>query len=455
MKLPMRIVIFIVSLAYFMEWLDASALNTALPQIAMAFHTNPVYLKEALTAYLLSVGIFIPVSGFVCDKMGIKPTFMMAIILFMAGSIGCSFSHNVMTLVSFRILQGIGGAFLTPVGRMILLKVYGTEKFTDAMSQVVVVSMLGMVLGPLLGGAMSTWLNWRWIFWINIPVCISATVIAYRLMPDFEKPKTAPRFDLFGFITIGLALALALYAVDILIDAHIPMLTKALLIVASAICFATFIRHIKRCDHPLFNVELFKIKRFSYLSISSFLARIGVSTPVFLVPLLLQSGYRFNAFDSGLMILPYAIAMAFFKPCVKPMLKHLGVKNAIIAVMIFNTVMLFSFQFAASTQFHLWPLLLMTFLAGIAFSINATLMNVEIYSAAPKALHSQAVPTNSAVIQLGASFAVALAALFLVSQMGTATLTHYIPLHAFRITFMIEALFPLAALFAAFRGLKH
>lgn len=433
-------------MAFFIEWLDASALNTALPQIAFGFHVNPVLLKEALTAYLLSVGIFIPVSGTLCDRIGIKPTFIIAVLVFMLGSIGCSFAWNITSLVLFRIVQGIGGALLTPVGRMIMLKTYGAKQVSLAMVRIAMVSLAGMIIGPVFGGALATWLTWRWVFWINIPICLATLAFVIHRMPRFEKPLSIERFDWQGFILIAAGLALALYAVDILVDAHISTLWKGGLLCISAFSFVAYHRHAKHAPHPLFAPALFAIKRFSLISISSFLVRLAISTPVFLVPLLLQAGYHQSAFTSGLIILPYALALGICKKLVKPMQQYLGPNKAITLSLLYNSMVLIGFGTSIGNHMTLIPLLLFSALAGVGFSVQATLLNTEIYQAVPESLHSQAVPCNSAVIQLSASFGVAIAALLLVSQMGGGDLYHTIPVHAFKVTFWIEAAFPLLAL---------
>lgn len=441
--------IFIVAMAYFMEWLDASALNTALPQIAHGFHVNPVDLKEALTAYLLSVGVFIPVSGYVCDRFGIKPSFFVAIVIFMLGSIGCSFSVSVPMLVGFRIMQGVGGALLTPVGRMVLLRAFGAKEFAVVISKVAMVSALAMMLGPVFGGALSAYVDWRWIFWLNIPFCCLALVMVSCAMPDFSRPLHLKPFDWFGFVVIAASLALCLFTVDMLTSDELSFGLKLFCIGLSGLGFYIFVRHLQRSDKPLLQPDMFRYRRFSWMTVCSFVVRLGIASPPFLIPLLLQSGYHYNAFVSGLMILPIAIAIGGTKQFARPFMRYLGEKKSVYTITVFNALVLACYYFVIQGQPLIGLLLVLNFCVGAGFSVQAVVMNSLIYTAVPDKFHSNAVPINSAVIQLSTSFAVALAALVLIAMMsGRSDLSHHIPLMAFKVVFIVEALFPVLALIA-------
>src|SRR3990167_7854832 len=212
-----RLIIAIIGLLLFMEMLDSTVLNTALPQIAKAIHNNPIELKVALTFYLLSLGIFIHISGWLADPFGAKRILQIAVVIFVVGSIGCGLSVNLANLVLFRIIQGIGGAFMMPVGRLVLLRTMGKEGIVLATPKVATIGLIGSSIGPVIGGALTTYLSWRWIFFLNIPVGILMQWSISRFFPDIPPEKTEP-FDFFGFVLFGAGLALLLFSLDVIVD---------------------------------------------------------------------------------------------------------------------------------------------------------------------------------------------------------------------------------------------
>ena len=202
-----------ISIAFFIEIMDSTILNTSLPQIAKSFMVNPILLKVALISYLVSVGLFLPLSSYVADLIGTKRLFIIANIIFCLGSIGSGFSHHISTLTLFRILQGLGGAFLTPVARLILIKIYPKDELVKGQAFAATLASLAMLMGPVLGGAITTFLNWRFIFFINVPMNIIAILISLYKMPNF-KEQARRLFDGIGFLCIAISLASLLFLFD-------------------------------------------------------------------------------------------------------------------------------------------------------------------------------------------------------------------------------------------------
>ena len=254
-----RIVIWIVATALFMELLDSTVLNTVLPPIARSLHSNPIDLKIALTSYLLSVGIFIPMSGWLADKLGPAQCMQLAICLFCFGSLGCALSNSVSMLVIFRIVQGIGGAFMTPTGRNVMIRVFGRDGIVLAMSKISAIAMLGPLFGPIVGGAFATYLSWRLIFLINIPIGLAGIWFIKKHFPTLEANTPKP-FDFFGFILFGAALSGLLYVLDVAVSSTISSWFKFEILTAAIIFGILYARHSRKTPHPLLNGKLFTVQ---------------------------------------------------------------------------------------------------------------------------------------------------------------------------------------------------
>src|SRR5271170_919939 len=243
----------IVACAMFMQNMDSTVIATALPVIANSLGESPLRLSVAITCYLLSLAVFIPISGWTADRFGPRRVFSMAIIVFTLGSIGCGLSHTLWMLVIARIVQGMGGAMMVPVGRLVLLKTVPRTELVRAMSYVSVPALVGPVIGPPLGGFIVTYGSWPWIFFINIPIGVIGVVLV-RLFIDNIRETTVRPFDLPGFVLTGIGLASLAYGFEMSGRGELPLPLIAGLLVLGAVCLTLYVRHARRVDHPIIDL---------------------------------------------------------------------------------------------------------------------------------------------------------------------------------------------------------
>jgi EmrB/QacA subfamily drug resistance transporter len=439
-----KILLRIISIAMLMEMLDATVLNTALPQIAISLNINPIHLKEILTVYFLSLGIFIPVSGWVADRFGEKNSMLFAISLFTASSLACGLSVNLPMLVCFRLLQGVGGAFLMPVGRQIIIRVFPGKERLKAMVSINIVTLLGLMLGPLIGGALTTYANWRWIFFVNVPIGVLGFYLIYHFLPSFRE-RFKERFDWLGFLMIGLSLGAMLFLLDILIDLTISIYLKLLLLIIAIGGFAIYIPYARYAEAPLISLNLFRQSIFGRAALSSFFARLTSTAHPFLVPLLLQAGYGYTAFYSGLFTVPVILATLISMIMIERIATRFRNKELLLTVTILIMLVFASFSWQT---IHLTPglLIFQQFLMGFLLPIQFSLMNTQAYENLSEAYVSQGASVYSGIIQVSGSFGIALAALVMIAVIGPNDLQHHVPLIAFQVIFIVQSLYSLLAL---------
>ena len=448
-----KILIYIIAMAMLMEMMDASVLNTSLPQMANSLHVGVIQLKIVLTIYFLSLGIFIPVSGWAADCFGEKKTMLFALFLFIASSVACGLSMNLVTLVIFRLLQGIGGAFLMPVGRHILTRVFtGTSRF-KAIANVNIIALAALSLGPVIGGTLTSYANWRWIFFINIPFGLSGAYLLYRYLPVLREPSRRA-FDFLGFAYIAIFLGTLLFFLDILIDRHIAVYIKIMLLTISISSLIAYLKHTKHHIAPLISTYLFRQPKFRSATIGSFLSRLTLSTTPFLVPLLLQAGYHYNAFESGLLSMPVVFGTLLGMFIMPALLKIYAKKK----LLIINTLLLgviFCSYFFQTIHLSLVTLVFQQCLMGFFSALQMPLMNVDVYDQLDERHMSEGITINSGIIQISGSFGIALAALCMVMVMGKNDLQHRVPLIAFQVVFLVQSIYLFIAIyFFAFKAKK-
>jgi EmrB/QacA subfamily drug resistance transporter len=317
-----RLVPLIVAVALFMENMDATIIATSLPAIATDIGANPLALKLAITSYLLSLAIFIPASGWTADRFGARTVFRAAIAIFVVGSIGCAAANSLEGFVIARIVQGMGGAMMTPVGRLVLVRSIDKRRLVDAMAWVTMPALVGPIIGPPVGGFITTYASWHWIFLINVPIGAVGLYAVQRFLPSHDTTQ-APPFD---FIGCGL-LSLCMIAFSLAIDAPVPTHRAAwsaglfALAIASALAYIPYAR--SRRD-PIFKLSLFGAPNFSVGLIGNLLCRVGSSAVPFLVPLLLQLQLGYSPLHSGLMMLPAALAGTLAKRWIAPLVRRYG-----------------------------------------------------------------------------------------------------------------------------------
>ncbi|MBV9523215.1 MAG: MFS transporter, partial [Alphaproteobacteria bacterium] len=290
----------IVACGLLMENLDSTVIATALPQIAASMNEDPVRLSLAITTYLLSLAIFIPASGWFADRFGARTIFRLAIIVFTLGSILCGFSGNLVELTLSRILQGIGGAMMVPVGRLVLLRAVPKAELVRAMAYLTVPAMIGPVLGPPVGGAIVTFATWRWIFFLNVPIGILGIVLVSIFIRNDREPEV-PRLDFAGFLLSGTALAGLMLGFETVGRDGVPLPAALALLGIGLAASLLYLRHAARHPHPILDLLLLRIPTFAIAVTGGFLFRLGLGALPFLLPLMLQLGFGVTPFTSGLL----------------------------------------------------------------------------------------------------------------------------------------------------------
>ncbi|MGB6347387.1 MAG: MFS transporter, partial [Methyloceanibacter sp.] len=324
--MPRYFVTLIVAVALFMETMDSTVIATSLPAIARDLGEDPIALKLALTSYLLSLAVFIPLSGWAADRFGARTVFRAAIVVFTLGSAACGFSHSLWDFVLFRIIQGMGGAMMVPVGRLVILRTVPKSELIAALAWLTIPALMGPVIGPPLGGFITTFASWRWIFWINIPVGILGVILATRYIGDIREDELPP-LDFKGFILSGIGLTGLAFGFTTIGQGLFPPEMVAALLVTGVIGCWLYVRHARSIAFPLIDLSLLKIDSFYASVVGGFMFRIGIGATPFLLPLLLQLGFGLTPFQSGLLTFASAVGAIAMKTTAAPILRRFGFKS--------------------------------------------------------------------------------------------------------------------------------
>jgi len=412
--MPRYFITLIVSVALFMETMDSTIIATSLPAIAADLGEDPIALKLALTSYLLSLAVFIPISGWMADRFGARTVFRAAIVVFTLGSLACGFATSLLDFILFRVVQGIGGAMMVPVGRLVILRSVPKEELISALAWLTVPALMGPVIGPPLGGFITTVFDWRWIFWINIPVGLLGIYLASRFIENFREDKVPP-LDLKGFFLSGIGLAGLAFGFTIIGQPLFPPWVVVSLLTVGAVSCTLYVRHALSIPAPLLDLRLLKIDTFFANIAGGFLFRIGVGATPFLLPLYFQLGFGMNPLQSGLLTFSIAIGAVAMKTAAAPILRRFGYKpvlvwNALITAAFIAVCALFT---AATPQ----ALILATLLVGGFFrSLEFTAINTIAYADIGEHEMSKATSFASVSQQLSMSAGVAVGALVLELQ---------------------------------------
>ncbi|SOC05186.1 DHA2 family efflux MFS transporter permease subunit [Rhodobacter maris] len=403
-----RLMPLIVAVALLMETLDANVISTSLPQIARDLGTSPIHLKLALTSYMLALAIFIPASGWAADRFGARPIFRLAIGVFAAGSIACGAADTLAGLVAARVLQGIGGSMMVPVGRLIVLRTTPRAELVNALAWLTVPALIGPVLGPLLGGFITTYWDWRWIFWINLPIAALGLVLVTLFVPQITA-ETRRRFDLRGFLLLGPGLGTLLTGVTLAgLDLSVPLLIAGFTLGGIALV-AAYVVHAGRVEEPLVDLGLLRIPTFRIAALGGTLFRIGAGARPFLLPLLFQLGFAMTPFQSGALTFASGLGAMTMKFVAKPILDRFGFRRVLLAnAVISSALMLLPIAFTATTP---WVLIVVPlFVAGVGWSLQFTAINAIAYAEVPAERMSSATSFTSVLQQLSGSIGITLAA---------------------------------------------
>lgn len=406
-----HIIAMIISIAGFMEALDTTILNTAIPAMSRSLGVNPVDLKIALISYLIALAIFIPISGWLSDKFGLKRVYLFAVATFTLSSLWCGFADSLRMLVIGRSLQGLGGALMLPLGRLIILRIYPRHEVVDAMNHVIMIVSIGLMVGPLAGGFITDHFSWHWIFWVNIPVGILALILVTIFMPNFS-PKHVRPFDKIGFVLFGGGLATLTFALSYFSESSTDQSTALWLLCISILTLMNYVLYSRRQPHPILNTKLFKIRTFKISSIGNIISRMGFGGVPFLLPLMLQIGLGYSASLAGLLLAPIALGVMIVKLISLKILRWIGYKRLLIMNTLFVGLIIWTFQIInADTSPYIIALL--TFVFGLLISMQFSGMNSLAYADTDSEDLSAATSIISTTQQLSQSFGVAVAALLL------------------------------------------
>jgi EmrB/QacA subfamily drug resistance transporter len=404
-----RLLPWLVAVAFFMESLDTTILNTAVPVVSRALGVSLLSMKAVLASYTLSLAVFIPISGWMADRFGTRRVFAAAIGVFTLGSLLCGLMSDLHLMIACRILQGAGGAMMTPVGRLTLVRTFPKSELVQAMSFVAIPSLVGPMLGPLAGGLIVHYLNWRLIFFLNIPIGIAGLILVYLHLPDYRGVEVKP-LDVVGLILFGSGIALLSYVLEIFGEHTLSTgEVLGLLALSLALLFGYGV-HAMGSANPLLQLGLFRIRTFATAVSGSFFTRLGIGGVPFLLPLLYQVGLGMNPVESGLLIMPQAAAAMTAKVFMPKILDRFGYR----AVLVSNTVVLGALLMAFATIGRgtpIWLIVVQAFCYGALTSTQYTSMNTLVYADVPDASASQASSIASTFQQLSVSFGVAVAGL--------------------------------------------
>jgi EmrB/QacA subfamily drug resistance transporter len=404
-----RLLPWLVAVAFFMEMLDSTILNTATPTIADSLGVTALSMKAVLTSYTLSLAVFIPVSGWVADRFGTRRVFATAIGIFTLGSLLCGLSNSIHVLVACRVLQGCGGALMVPVGRLTLVRTFPKSELVRAMSFVAIPSLIGPLIGPLAGGLIVGLLHWRVIFFVNLPMGVVGLYLVYRHLPDYRAEKSA-RLDWLGLVLFGSGVALLSYVLEIFGEHSLGTPAIVGMLVVSIALISGYVRHALRAPHPLLRLQLFKIRTLRTAVTGSFVARLGAGGMPFLLPLLYQVGLGYSPIESGLLLMPQSIAAMLLKAVITSILGKLGYR----AILVINTLILGGMMAVFATVdagTPIWLIVAQAFVFGFCSSMQFTSMNTLVYADVAPEDTSMASTIASTLQQMSMSFGVASAAI--------------------------------------------
>jgi EmrB/QacA subfamily drug resistance transporter len=399
----------LVAVAFFMESLDTTILNTGVPVISKALGVTPLSMKAVLASYTFSLAVFIPISGWVADRFGTRRVFASAIGLFTLGSFLCGLSSDIHLLVACRILQGCGGAMMVPVGRLTLVRTFPKSELVRAMSFVAIPGLIGPMLGPLAGGFIVDYLHWRAIFFLNIPVGIVGLVLVYLHLPDYREKAVKP-LDFVGLILFGSGIALLSYVLEIFGEHTLGTGEILGLLAMSLALIVGYGLHAMQAAYPLLQLSLFRIRTFAAAVSGSFFTRLGIGGVPFLLPLLYQVGLGLTPIQSGLLIMPQAAAAMSTKFLMPALLDRVGYRGVLISNTVILGLLLMLFA-TIGIGTPIWLIVLQAFCYGALTSTQYTSMNTLVYADVPPDSASNASSIASTLQQLSVSFGVAIAGL--------------------------------------------
>lgn len=431
----------VVAMAFLMEQLDSTIITTAVPDIARNLAVTPVQMSLAVAAYVLSVAIFIPVSGWFADRFGARRVFVAALIIFTLGSALCGLAQDFAMLVVMRVVQGLGGAMMTPVGRLILLRSFPRSELMTAMTWMTLPAVTGPVIGPLLGGVLTTYLNWRWIFYVNLPFGLLGIALALRFINIAPEPNTG-KFDFAGFLMVGGGLGLLQFGLENVSRPVVTPMVTAVALVAGIALLLGFGLYARRKTAPAVDLTLFRGRAFRVGSLAGGLCRMGLNGVPFLLPLMLQVGFGLSPIGSGSITFIGSAGAVIIRSQLNKLVRRHGFRIVLVTSAIAGSLALVGFSLMEPRTPH-WVLLLWVFFFGLTRSAQFMTSNTLSYSEMPDSHLSRATSLGGALQQVSVSFGVSLSAVLLAMVSAH---SHILTPTRFHEVFLMTALIPLLAI---------
>ena len=430
----------IVAISFFMQGLDTTAVNTAIPTMAKSFGTDVVHLSAGVTSYLIALAIFIPVSGWIADRFGTRRVFCTSIILFILASALCGFSQNLTQFVTFRVFQGMAGAMMTPVGRLAVLKTTPKEKLVTAMAYITWPALVAPILGPLVGGYLTTYWHWHWIFFLNVPISIICVLLAwYHIPEEKDEDHIKRRFDFIGFVLSGLALAGFMYGVELFSRTEVPYYVPIIVILISVGLLFFNIRYSRHISNPLIDYSVIRIPTYKVTIFTGSVSRMVIGVAPYLVPLMFQEGFGLSPFQSGTLFLATMAGNLVMKPATIWIMRHYNFKTVLIS----NGFLVAIFTFFTALLLPTTPVILIVavmFLSGMFRSMQFSAITTLAFADIPQPRMTTANTLYSTVQQMSTGMGIAMGAVFLrFSNMINGSTEHY-TVADFRLAFIFVAI---------------
>ncbi len=395
----------LVATALFMEQLDATIVNTAVPSMARSLGTTPLSLKAVVSSYILALAVGIPISGWMADRFGTRKVFGGAVALFTIASVLCGLALNAPMLVAARILQGLGAAMMMPVGRLCIIRTFPKAELLRAMNFVIIPALIGPLLGPTIGGLIVHWFSWRQIFFVNVPVGLVALYLIYHHMPDYKADRRRP-LDVIGLVLFSSGVALLSWLLEIFGEHRLDLTSEAVLLVLSLALLGAYALHARQVPHPLLKLTLFRIRTFRVSVLGGFVTRLGVGGLPFLLPMLYQIGMGMPVWQSGLLMMPAAMGAMGMKMLAPRVLRRFGYRRVLMVntVMIGVTVGMFSL---VNVGTPIWAIVMLGLTQGLFNSLQFSSMNSMAYADVDAADSSMASTMASSMQQMSMSVGLA------------------------------------------------
>lgn len=404
-----RRVALIVAIAFFMQLLDSTIISTSLPQMGASFGVPAVAMSIGITAYMLTMAVFVPLSGWLADRFGARNIFLLAIILFTLASLACGFSQDLSQFVAARVVQGLGSALMTPVGRILVLRNASKSELLNATALITWPALFAPVVGPVLGGFITTYLSWHWNFFINIPLGVVGLALVARFIPGDREADPKP-LDWPGFVLTSAGLALLLYGLERIAHPEDGVLPTVALIAAGIVIGWLAVRHLRRAPHPLLDLSSFKVLTFAISTLAAgTIFRVAINATPFLLPLLFQVGFGLSPVDAGMMILAYFLGNLGMKTVTTPTLRRFGFRSVLVVNGLIASAAIMA-SAAISPQTPQALVIVLMLIAGLSRSMQFTALNTLAFADIDAAQRSSAATLSSMLQQVAMLFGVAVAA---------------------------------------------